>query len=67
MELHSNKYLTTAYSGDVSEEKIQELLNFVEKHEIEIQPSNIFSLKNIQEAHRLMESKGNIGKNIVMI
>ncbi len=67
MELGGNRYLTTAYSGIVSQDRIQRLLDFVSKHHIEISPSNIFKLEEIADAHRLMESGNNIGKNIVIL
>lgn len=67
MELSSNKYLTTAYSGDVSEAKIKEMISFVEKYNINITPANVFRLEEVSEVHRQMESKHNIGKNIVIL
>ncbi len=67
MELGNNRYLTSAYSGIVSQDKIQKLIDFVSDHHINIAPSNIFRLEEVAEAHRLMESGNNIGKNIVII
>lgn len=67
MELSANKYLTTAYSGNVSHEKLQRLIAYVEENAIEIKPDRIFKLEDVAEAHRLIESSSSFGKNIVLI
>ena len=66
MELQKNVYLTTFYSGNVSLEKMQELLDTIQKYEIDIKPDRIFSLENVADAHRYLESGQAFGKVIVL-
>ncbi len=37
-------------SGDVSEDKIQEMIHFVEQYDIEVKPANIFRLEEVAKA-----------------
>ncbi len=67
MELQGNRYLTTAYSGRVSLQSIQSLIDYVEKYRMNIVADRIFSLETVSEAHRLMESGKGFGKNIVLL
>ncbi len=67
IELQRNRYLTTAYSGDVSAERIQEMLDYVERYDVQAEPNAVYSLEQISEVHRKIESKDSFGKNIVII
>lgn len=51
MELHNNVYLTTFYSGNVTTNKLQDLIDFVEKYNVNVRPEKIFKIEQIQEAH----------------
>ena len=51
MELHNNVYLTTFYSGNVITNKLQDLIDFVEKYNVNVRPEKIFKIEQIQEAH----------------
>ena len=67
MELHNNVYLTTFYSGNVTRSKLQDLINFVEKYNVNVRPEKIFKIEQIQEAHQYLESSHSFGKVIVKI
>ncbi len=67
MELQRNRYLTTAYSGDVSADRIQEMLDYVERYNVPVEPNAVYSLEQVPEIHRKIESGKNFGKNIVII
>lgn len=66
MELQNNVYLTTFYSGNVSQEKIQEMLNYIEQEHVGICPEKVFDLENIKAAHDYLESSQAFGKVIVL-
>lgn len=66
MELQNNIYLTTFYSGNVSQEKIQEMLTYIEQERVDICPECVFDLDNIQAAHDYLESVAAFGKVIIL-
>lgn len=66
MELQNNVYLTTFYSGNVSQEKIQEMLTYIEQEHVGICPEKVFDLENIKAAHDYLESSQAFGKVIVL-
>ena len=66
MELENNVYLTTFYSGNISQKKLQELLTYIETEQVPISPERVFDLDNIQAAHDYLESDVAFGKVIVL-
>lgn len=66
MELQNNVYLTTFYSGNVSQEKLQEMLTYIEQEHVDIRPEKVFDLENIKAAHDYLESSQAFGKVIVL-
>ena len=66
MELANNVYLTTFYSGNVSEEKIGDMLRYIKEHDVDVRPEKVFSLDEISDAHRWMESTRSFGKVILL-
>lgn len=66
IELQKNVYLTTFYSGNVSQNKIQEMLDYIEKFQLTVRPERIYSLDEIQAAHDYLESEEAFGKAIVL-
>lgn len=67
MELQRNVYLTTFYSGNVSQKALQELIDFVEKYQVDVAPERVFTIDEIQDAHRYLESAHSFGKVIVRV
>ena len=66
MELQANVYLTTFYSGNVSVEKMNEMFSFIDKYHIDVKPEKVFSLEQVQEAHRWLEESHGYGKCVVL-
>ena len=67
MELKNNVYLTTFYSGNVSAEKINEMLAYIEKYKVNVSPEKVFSLEDTPKAHDYVESGNNFGKVVVEV
>ena len=44
MELQRNFYLTTFYSGNVYQKALQELIDFVEKYQVDVAPERVFTI-----------------------
>ncbi|WP_035189480.1 zinc-binding alcohol dehydrogenase family protein [Ligilactobacillus equi] len=63
--LRNNVYLTTFYSGNVSAQGWQELLDYIAKYQVDVRPQRVFSLEQIQEAHKFLESSQAFGKVII--
>ena len=67
MELPPNGYLTSFYSGNVSSEKLNRMLRFIEEHQVNAAPEKVFPLEQTAEAHRYLESRDSFGKVVVSI
>ncbi|MCI6272337.1 MAG: zinc-binding dehydrogenase [Erysipelotrichaceae bacterium] len=66
MELKNNVYLTTFYSGNVTEEKLNELFEYIKRYKIKIKPEKIFKLEEIKQAHDYLESSESFGKVVII-
>ena len=67
MELPPNGYLTSFYSGNVSSDRLNDMLQFIEDHHVNAAPEKIFSLEQTAEAHRYLESKDSFGKAVICL
>ncbi|MBP2623049.1 zinc-binding dehydrogenase [Streptococcus oricebi] len=67
VELANNVYLTTFYSGNVSQEKINEMFAYIDKYQVPVAPAHVFSLKEVPQAHALIESGQTKGKVVVVL
>lgn len=65
-EIKKNSYFTSFYSGNISEEKMTELLNYIEEFQIQPNIEKIFTLKETANAHDYLEAKASFGKVIVL-
>lgn len=65
-ELKNNVYITTFYSGNVDEQKLNELFSYIKEYKISISPERIFKLDEIREAHAYLESSQSFGKVVVI-
>ena len=65
-DIKNNAYLTTFYSGNVNGEKINSMLDYIEKYKINVKAEKIFSLDEIVEAHKYLDSSSAFGKVIVI-
>lgn len=66
-DLRQNAYLTTFYSGNVSDTSWQELFDVIERYQVAVSPDRVFALDEIQEAHGYLESPVAFGKVIVSL
>ena len=65
--LSRNLYLTTFASANVSQDKLQELVDFVERYHVDVGPEKVYKIDQIQEAHAYLEGSYSFGKVIVKI
>ena len=65
-DIKNNAYLTTFYSGNVNGERINFMLDYIEKYKINVKAEKIFSLDEIVEAHKYLDSSSAFGKVIVI-
>ncbi len=66
MDLPRNGYLTSFYSGNVSKERIQEMMDYVARYHVDAAPEKVFRLEEIREAHEYLEGSRSFGKVVVM-
>lgn len=64
--LPRNGYLTSAHSANVDGKLLQELFNFIERHNIDVAPAKVFDLKHVAKAHAYLESAHSFGKLVVL-
>lgn len=67
MALQNNIYLTSFYSGNISVEKIQAMLDFMSTMKTKILKPQIFRLEDLVNAHTMLEAGSGIGKAVVLI
>ncbi|QNQ82731.1 zinc-binding alcohol dehydrogenase family protein [Lactobacillus sp. PV012] len=65
-DIAPNGYLTSFYSANVDQKKIEQLLQFVEKHDIKVKPEKVFDLEHVADAHRYLEGSHSFGKVVVV-
>ena len=63
--LSRNLYLTTFASANVSQDKLQELVDFIERYHVDVGPEKVYKIDQIQEAHAYLEGSYSFGKVIV--
>ena len=63
--LSRNLYLTTFASANVSQDKLQALIDFVERYHVDVGPEKVYKIDQIQEAHAYLEGSYSFGKVIV--
>ena len=61
-----NGYLTAFHSGNVTEQSLQEMLDFVAAHEVDCRPEKVFDLSEMVKAHEYLGSSRSFGKVVVM-
>lgn len=65
-DLPKNGYLTSAYSGNVDGKVLQELFDFIARHDIDVAPDRVFRLNEVADAHAHLESAHSFGKLVVL-
>ena len=66
-DMPANAYLTSFHSGNVDEARLQEMIDYVERYGVNLSPARVFSLDQVPEAHRWLESGKSFGKPVVII
>lgn len=64
--LQKNVYLTTFYSGNVNQERLQDMFDYIRAYQVPVGPEKVFFIDDIQAAHSYLESKESFGKVIVL-
>lgn len=67
MDIAPNSYLTSFYSNNVSDQKVNEMLRYVEKYHVNATPEKVFDLKHVADAHQYLEGSHSFGKVIVEV
>ena len=66
IELKNNSYLTAFYSGNVSQAKLDAMFDYIRRFDVKILIERVFSLEQVPEAHRFLQSADGFGKVVVM-
>ena len=66
MELKNNSYLTAFYSGNVSQAKLDAMFDYIRQFNVKILIERMFTLEQVPEAHRFLQSADGFGKVVVV-
>lgn len=67
IDIAKNSYLTSFYSDNVSENKLNELLDYISKYKVDVKPEKIFKLSEVPLAHDYLQNQNSFGKVIVLL
>ena len=65
IELKNNSYLTAFYSGNVSQAKLDAMFDYIRRFDVKILIERVFTLEQVPEAHRFLQSADGFGKVVV--
>lgn len=65
IELKNNSYLTAFYSGNVSQAKLDAMFDYIRQFDVKILIERVFTLEQVPEAHRFLQSTDGFGKVVV--
>ncbi len=66
MDIAANGYLTSFYSGNVDNQKINQMLQYIEKNHVDAKPEKVFDLEHVTDAHKYLEGSHSFGKVVVV-
>ena len=66
VELKNNSYLTAFYSGNVSQDKLDAMFDYIRRFDVKILIERVFSLEQVPEAHSFLQSAAGFGKVVVV-
>ena len=66
VELKNNSYLTAFYSGNVSQAKLDAMFDYIRQFNVKILIERVFTLEQVPEAHRFLQSADGFGKEVVV-
>lgn len=67
MDIAPNSYLTSFYSDNVDEFKLNKMIKLIEEYNIDVKPQKVFELQHVNQAHEYLESGKSLGKVIVLV
>ncbi|MGN0035587.1 MAG: zinc-binding alcohol dehydrogenase family protein [Coriobacteriales bacterium] len=67
MDLPANGYLTSFYSGNVSRERLQAMVDYVSAYHVDVRPEKVFALEQVPDAHRYLDEARGHGKVVVVV
>lgn len=65
-DIPNGAYLTSFSSGEVTSAKLNEMLDYISKYQVEVSPTKVYKLNQVKEAHEYLESGHNLGKVVVI-
>ena len=65
VELKNNSYLTAFYSDNVSQAKLDAMFDYIRRFDVKILIERVFTLEQVPEAHRFLQSADGFGKVVV--
>ena len=65
-DMPANGYLTAFHSGNVTEQSLQEMLDYVAEYKVDCRPEKVFDLSEMMKAHEYLGSSHSFGKVVVM-
>ena len=65
-QIPNGRYLTSFSSGDVKLTWLQDLLNIIEEKHVDVSPTKVYKLSEVDAAHAYLESGQSIGKVVVL-
>ena len=66
IELKNNSYLTAFYSGNISQAKLDAMFDYIRQFNVKILIERVFTLEQVPEAHRFLQSADGFGKVVVV-
>ena len=66
IELKNNSYLTAFNSGNVSQAKLDAMFDYIRQFNVKILIERVFTLEQVPEAHRFLQSADGFGKVVVV-
>ena len=66
IELKNNSYLTAFYSDNVSQAKLDAMFDYIRQFNVKILIERVFTLEQVPEAHRFLQSADGFGKVVVV-
>ncbi|AKP66255.1 zinc-binding dehydrogenase [Companilactobacillus ginsenosidimutans] len=66
-DIPTGRYLTSFLSGDVKLSWLQDMLNIIEDKHVDVTPTKVYKLSEVDAAHAYLESGQSIGKVVVLV
>ena len=65
-DLPANGYLTSFYSNNVDGARLDEMLSYVARYDVDAAPERVFTLEQVPDAHRYLADAKSFGKVVVL-